>query len=682
MVMKNDNIVTTFDGSTALRGDCRYIKGNFYIKNKQCFLINNKWNRINNGIIYYDHYTEEWNTLRDNREYSIDTVVDVKDSKMVIGEVNKLNSRIEDFPPNDLISTVFIFAGNVLSSTLSKEVKDTLKTRRGIRNWSITGQHNISLSTKELLLSPLLFDKIIPETIKRNIQFSKFATFMYRSEVKEKANPYVKWTSLEYNKENKLFYFGSREAETRLSLPYYPNFEEEEVVMPFIFSKRLYFFREAFSKIKDLPFVEVVNPARKDQNVFVEKPIMDKIHTPSLRSKYFSLRMTDLLCKIAILGNEAAAFDSFHYSKIYPNFTVSYGASDNLSSFKRSYRYYNKPLKVRRDNTILEGLYKNCPYSFGIEYETDGGKHIPHTSIPITAGIIPFYLLKENGLIPTRDGSIRGLEYVTIPLQIKDMVFAVVNHTQILRHYCHINKYNSLHVHVGNILPRTKENIIAYYKLAYMVEYDFYSLFPLTYKNTALFKHRGYTNPLPSLDTGDIMGKNIKDTFLFSNKSVDTVFGAIYDYLSEGEVEFKGFSSENHPKDRSGVHKWQVSVRYHWFNLIPYIWGNRRTIEFRIHVPTFNENKILYYLLLLKSFLIFVDKNVNKIVKMRDGYFKQNMNNLEYIIRETNSYEVSEKLLSYLKWRRSISNRHDIDGEKEISLDMINFPEQLKIINR
>jgi hypothetical protein len=52
--------VITFDGTEALRKDCRFIKGNYYIKEKQCFCIKDKWYRINSEYIVYDHRKDKY----------------------------------------------------------------------------------------------------------------------------------------------------------------------------------------------------------------------------------------------------------------------------------------------------------------------------------------------------------------------------------------------------------------------------------------------------------------------------------------------------------------------------------------------------------------------------------------------------------------------------------------------
>ena len=52
--------VITFDGTNAPRKDCRFIKGNYYRKGTQCFLIDDKWFRINSGYVVYDNEHEVW----------------------------------------------------------------------------------------------------------------------------------------------------------------------------------------------------------------------------------------------------------------------------------------------------------------------------------------------------------------------------------------------------------------------------------------------------------------------------------------------------------------------------------------------------------------------------------------------------------------------------------------------
>lgn len=57
-------VVTTFDGSKAIKGNCKYIKGEFYEQNRQCFMMpDGKWHRVNNGKITFDHREKSWKFL-------------------------------------------------------------------------------------------------------------------------------------------------------------------------------------------------------------------------------------------------------------------------------------------------------------------------------------------------------------------------------------------------------------------------------------------------------------------------------------------------------------------------------------------------------------------------------------------------------------------------------------------
>ena len=50
--MSNKEIIITFDGTPAVRTNCRKIKNEFYEINRQCFkMSDDKWHRINNGKV-------------------------------------------------------------------------------------------------------------------------------------------------------------------------------------------------------------------------------------------------------------------------------------------------------------------------------------------------------------------------------------------------------------------------------------------------------------------------------------------------------------------------------------------------------------------------------------------------------------------------------------------------------
>jgi hypothetical protein len=55
-----NKVITKYNGEKAVSKSCRKIKNEFYEKNIDCFLIDGKWNRINNGLIFYDYRDCNW----------------------------------------------------------------------------------------------------------------------------------------------------------------------------------------------------------------------------------------------------------------------------------------------------------------------------------------------------------------------------------------------------------------------------------------------------------------------------------------------------------------------------------------------------------------------------------------------------------------------------------------------
>jgi len=84
-------VIETFDGSTAFKKDCRFIRGEFYIKNKQCFPIDGVWYRINSGFIIFDNEKQKWVVTKNNPELI----------KGIIGYDSRVNEIIMgSFTPN------------------------------------------------------------------------------------------------------------------------------------------------------------------------------------------------------------------------------------------------------------------------------------------------------------------------------------------------------------------------------------------------------------------------------------------------------------------------------------------------------------------------------------------------------------------------------------------------------
>lgn len=264
----------------------------------------------------------------------------------------------------------------------------------------------------------------------------------------------------------------------------------------------------------------------------------------------------------------------------------------NLKNYNEN---YNPEISKNIKNyaPLLENL------SFGLEFET-------------TKGFIPTRITEKYGLIPLRDGSISGIEYVTVPMQgekglqcTSDILKVLKERTEYSDNTC------SLHLHLGNI-PRTKEFILAFFKVGMKIQDEMFQMFPLYKKYNYHFKNKNYSEPLPTFNILSQLDSVI------DSRNIDDNFNVIYKYLSMGQ-DFKsvGSSLENvmyHPADPNGNQKWNVKTRYHLFNLIPLIFGNKQTIEFRIHTPTYNVNKIMLFIFMNSLLVNFTIRNQERIL--------------------------------------------------------------------
>jgi hypothetical protein len=317
-------------------------------------------------------------------------------------------------------------------------------------------------------------------------------------------------------------------------------------------------------------------------------------------------------------------------------FPFEYSSGRMIPEFIPTFQKHFSPITKLINTHRLKFLSK---YTWGVEFET-------------SKGTIPERFLWPNGLIACRDGSISGFEYVTIPLQGKKGIQAIYNSCALLQKYTAINANNALHIHVGNY-PISMKSIIAIYRLGTRIQNEIYSMFPAYYHDTAIFKHKSYCGPL----------KNISSSL----SDYKNVFYKLYEQISGG-YPFEAFDGREHPMDRSGNHKWNINPRYKYLNIIPLIFGNKRTVEFRVHTPTANPNKVIYWLFILIAILEFARKHQNELIANRISIDTS----LDYMITEHYSGDrtLASNLIEYIKLRKTwFAQEADPDGKREISAD-------------
>jgi hypothetical protein len=329
--------------------------------------------------------------------------------------------------------------------------------------------------------------------------------------------------------------------------------------------------------------------------------------------------------------------------------SLPYDSKGLLSGYVQKYENQFKS-KVLFHQELFGKALKD--YTFGFEFET-------------IKGFIPSRITDKLGVIPLRDGSISGIEYVTIPLQGTKGVQTLYETVKVLDTRTTYNNTCALHLHIGNI-PRTKEFILAFFKLTAYIQDDIFQMFPLYKKYNFKIKNKNYSKPYPIYDLISKMDTTIDD------KNINKNFNILFQYLTDG-VSFDEYDNDlncvnAHPSDPSGNQKWNIKKRYHVHNLIPLIFGNKSTIEFRIHTPTYDMTKISMFLLLNTVLIDYVKIKESSILKNNDLNTNYDSDKLISIVKEycelTNTryrQSVYNNLVNYISDRKSkieILNKH------------------------
>ncbi|HQL12349.1 MAG TPA: hypothetical protein PK507_05005 [bacterium] len=299
--------------------------------------------------------------------------------------------------------------------------------------------------------------------------------------------------------------------------------------------------------------------------------------------------------------------------------------------------------------------------TFGLEFET-------------TAGFVPERITKKLGLIPLRDGSIPGLEYVTVPFSGPKGIQTIVDICKELEKRTQFNNSCALHLHIGGI-SRTPEFILAFLKVSSWIQNDIFTLFPLYKKYNMGIKNKNYSKPY---DLFEIFSKLDP---VINSSNINKNFDVLFSFLTSNKAKFKDYNNDLnqvlvHPLDPGANQKWNIRTRYFLHNFIPLIFGNKQTIEFRIHTPTFDNYRILMFLL-FNSVLIKITEKYQKSILEDVNFFDKITNNGEsnsnlfnliyfYKNQEALSSEVRTMLSSltnYFQTRKNATEKLTRDGK-------------------
>tara|TARA_R110000851_G_scaffold314588_6_gene476723 strand:- start:2303 stop:4120 length:1818 start_codon:yes stop_codon:yes gene_type:complete len=381
----------------------------------------------------------------------------------------------------------------------------------------------------------------------------------------------------------------------------------------------------------------------KDENTYYET-IFDKDLT-----HYITLLTKDYLIKSNIYLENLEDGMYYHRQSISTSKFIKLVNPNN--SYKRNLPYDSNGRMsglIEKYNNLYKPIYSPVcekygefmkDLTFGLEFET-------------SVGSIPQSRCDTLGLMPLRDGSVEGLEYVTIPLQGKKGVQTVIDSIKELDTKTEFSEKCSLHIHIGNI-PRTEGFFLAMYKMLFLFQDSIFEMFPVYKKTNYGYKKKHYTKPLDFKNTIMLMDGKINRHNMRKN------FSILYNHLSMGsdykDADYSLDNVHSHPSDPEGRSKWNIRTRYHWVNFIPLLFGNKQTIEFRVHTPTTDVNKVMNYMLLCSSIVNYTIENEKNILENFGSVSDISLGSLVYDNLNKSKVTDYKKLYSY--FQEYIDNR-------------------------
>lgn len=328
---------------------------------------------------------------------------------------------------------------------------------------------------------------------------------------------------------------------------------------------------------------------------------------------------------------------------------LQYGCDLSLTSASRDHaNFYKYPITAEHGNIarLLNG------HSFGLEFETRDG-------------YLSRILTRNLGIIPVKDGSLRlpngkePYEFVTIPLQGAKGVSTLDNTCKVLTERTTFDNRCSLHLHMGNV-PYDELFIISFIKLIGMVQNELLNIFPQYKTDYKLMGgEKNYCKLLPKNilpKTFKGMNKLNKDEY---EEFISSNFNPIYEFVSGGYTPDRRYNRKiiSHPTEKP---KWHIESRYYIVNLVPLMFKNFRTIEWRLHTPTTNRYKVFNWLLICSALAKYAETHQTEIIE-NDSI------TLKHVLDTMFSPEISARLNYYIDKRKA-----QFSGGKD-SLGLIEF---------
>jgi hypothetical protein len=316
---------------------------------------------------------------------------------------------------------------------------------------------------------------------------------------------------------------------------------------------------------------------------------------------------------------------------------AQYNVVDDKNSFNEAIALHKQSeFPIDKDIKYISKYIKN--FTFGLELEAING-------------MLPDHILAKYGTMVCRDGSLRDSngnyppEYVTVPLQGAKGLQTLRNLCAELQKHSDIDNRCSLHLHLGGFdMDRTF--LVSLYNLCYKIQDQIFDIFPFYKRDEVKYagKQKNYCKMLPNtiMNYGSGNFKNY----------VERSYQDIYRFLSGGSElgPANNFAQRQNPW---GGNKWDIKSRYYWLNLTNIAFGKQQTVEFRIHTPTFNFDKIMAWLLMCTSIIEYAKNYIMESVSSQPINFRHEVLNY-YNTLGSSTYAgfFTDNLKAYYDYRR------------------------------
>ena len=289
----------------------------------------------------------------------------------------------------------------------------------------------------------------------------------------------------------------------------------------------------------------------------------------------------------------------------------------------------NKPKPEAFSHDVLMAMGAG-DITFGVELET-------------SRCLLPQKYLTEYGFIPVKDGSIKGNELVSVPMQGLNGLRNIYHFATKLNKYAQVDASCSLHVHQGNIRVDDEQKFIAALHWLYvLLQNELLEMVP-RYKTDFKVLARNdngngkdYCAAVPPLN---LRGKS-------SSERYDKIFTWCNDY----RPACSDFNPRTRKHYKGDVAKWNIKSRYYSLNLYNRFFSNSRTIEYRLHHGVTDPKKVINWLAITLAITQFAIKHQDKILKEKIKY------DLGDIVDDIYEAELSSELKLYIDQTKGFFN--------------------------